>query len=430
MDRSRLKIAEKSRQIGWTWATACELILKKCVHRSRLDSWISSRDELQAKLFLQDCKGFANALHLGARDLGAHVIDDQGHSAYVLALANKLHIHSMSNSPNAHAGKRGDRILDEFALHADPKQLYAIASPGITWGGSLEIFSTHRGTHNYFNELIQEIRNNGNPKGFSLHSVNLQNALEQGLLYKLQQKLPPEDPRQEMDEADYFNFIKKGCPDEESFLQEYMCQPGDDSTAFLPFEHITACEYKSDEQWATDLLNAKHYIFIGVDIGRVHDLTAIWVLEVINQMYYTRRVITLENQPFEMQEKILYDLLRFPRVYKCLIDQTGIGMQFTERAKRKFGQKVDGVHFTGQMKEEMAYPVRVAFESRTLRIPPDNQIRADLRSGRKETSGSGNIRIGAERTRNGHADRFWALALALHATKQFRDCGAMVCPDH
>src|SRR5204862_2129268 len=222
-DNSRLKLAEKSRQIGWTWATACGLVLRKCLNESRYDCWISSRDELQAKLFVDDCKHFANSLHLGALDLGAHLIDDQGHSAYVLALANKLHIHSMASTPNCHAGKRGDRILDEFALHSDPKQLYAIAYPGITWGGSLEIFSTHRGTHNYFNELIQEIKNNGNPKGFSLHSVNLQNALDQGLLYKLQQKLPPEDPRQEMDEADYFNFIKKGCPDEESFLQEYMC---------------------------------------------------------------------------------------------------------------------------------------------------------------------------------------------------------------
>src|SRR5215213_5083737 len=99
MDRSRLKIAEKSRQIGWTWSTACGLILNKCLHRSRRDSWISSRDELQAKLFLDDCKSFANALHLGARDLGAHLIDEVGHSAFVLALANKLHIHSMSSSP-------------------------------------------------------------------------------------------------------------------------------------------------------------------------------------------------------------------------------------------------------------------------------------------------------------------------------------------
>ncbi len=138
-DHSRLKIAEKSRQIGWTWTTAASLVRRKCLRKASLDSWISSRDELQAKLFLEDCKHFADAYHIAATDLGASVIDDHGHSAYVVALANGLRIHSMSSSPNAHAGKRGDRILDEFALHTDPKQLYGIAYPGITWGGPLEL---------------------------------------------------------------------------------------------------------------------------------------------------------------------------------------------------------------------------------------------------------------------------------------------------
>src|SRR6478672_6815926 len=104
-DQSRLKIAEKSRQIGWTWATACGLLWRKCQHRTRYDAWIASRDELQAKLFVDDCKQFAQTFHLGALDLGAHLIDDEGHSAYVLALANKRHIHSMSSTPNSHAGK-------------------------------------------------------------------------------------------------------------------------------------------------------------------------------------------------------------------------------------------------------------------------------------------------------------------------------------
>jgi phage FluMu gp28-like protein len=37
---------------------------------------------------------------------------------------------------------------------------------------------------------------------------------------------------------------------------------------------------------------------------------------------------------------------------------------------------------------------------------------------RKEATASGNIRFTGERTKNGHADRFWGLALALHAAKQ------------
>jgi len=33
----------------------------------------------------------------------------------------------------------------------------------------------------------------------------------------------------------------------------------------------------------------------------------------------------------------------------------------------------------------------------------------------KQTTAAGNIRFTAERTPDGHADRFWALALAVHA---------------
>lgn len=54
-------------------------------------------------------------------------------------------------------------------------------------------------------------------------------------------------------------------------------------------------------------------------------------------------------------------------------------------------------------------------EDRTLRIPYRPEIRADLRAVTKVTTPSGNIRFTAERSENGHADRFWALALGVHA---------------
>jgi phage FluMu gp28-like protein len=54
------------------------------------------------------------------------------------------------------------------------------------------------------------------------------------------------------------------------------------------------------------------------------------------------------------------------------------------------------VTFTGP-KEELAYPVRAAFEDRTVRIPNDPKIRSDLRAIKKETTAAGNIRFTADR---------------------------------
>lgn len=420
-DPARLKIYEKSRQIGISWASAYGLTRRKARQNETLDGWVSSRDEIQARLFLDDCKKFAGILEAAADDLGMQVIDEKGSTSYVLRFATGVRINSMSSSADAQAGKRGDRLLDEFALHKDPRKLYSIAYPGITWGGQLEIVSTHRGSGNFFNELIREIREKGNPKGFSLHRVTLEDALNDGFLFKLQQKLPLDDPRQDMDEADYFDFIKSGCADAESFLQEYMCVPADDASAFLPYDLIASCEYEQSPAGiyeAFDLadLSTCANLYAGVDVGRKKDLTVIWLNEYAGERHLTRRVIELKNTKFSEQERVLYPILALPNLRRCCIDATGLGMQLAERAQDKFcTYRVEPVQFTGPVKEELAYPLRAAFEDGNARIPFDKNIRADLRAIRKETTAAGNIRFSADRSDNGHADRFWALALAIHA---------------
>lgn len=416
-DPARLKIAEKSRQIGWTWATAYGLVRRKALAGARLDAWISSRDDIQARLFLEDCKSFAAILQTGAEDLGERAIDESGHSAYILALANGLRLHSMSSNPDAQAGKRGDRVLDEFALHPDPRKLYAIAYPGITWGGSMEIFSTHRGSANFFNGLIQEIKHKGNPKGFSLHRITLADALDQGFLAKLQTKLPPDDPRQEMDEVEYFDFIKAGCADAETFDQEYMCVPSDDASAFITYELLDACKHPAGSDWQTIGTGP---LYLGVDIGRVKDLTVFWLCEEVAGLMLTRSVTCMQNATFDSQEKQLHELMELPNLRRCCIDQSGIGRQFAERGTKRYGRKVEGVTFTGPVKEDLAYPLKASLEDRTFRIPDDPTITADFRAIRKTTTSAGNVRFEGERTKDGHSDRFWAAALSLHAKGKAR----------
>jgi phage FluMu gp28-like protein len=100
------------------------------------------------------------------------------------------------------------------------------------------------------------------------------------------------------------------------------------------------------------------------------------------------------------------------------IDQSGLGRQFAERAIERYGTtRVEGVSFTQASKETLAYPVRTAFENASIRIPDDVDVIADLHAVKRETTNNGTIRFKAERTNDGHSDRFWALALALYAGK-------------
>jgi phage FluMu gp28-like protein len=421
-DGSRLKLLEKSRQVGMSWATAYRLVRMHSCRGQRLDSWISSRDELQAKLFIGDCRTFASLLQSAGRQLHSPILDG-GHrrdSSLSLSFSNGSSIHSLSSSSDAQAGKRGGRVLDEFALHTDPQLLYAIALPGITWGGQLEIVSTHRGAQNFFNRLVEEARFGGNPKKFSLHRVTLQDALEQGFLEKLKARLPEDDERQAMDEARYFDFVRRSCPDEATFQQEYMCQPQDDGVAFLPYDLIASCEVEAREPWESvpleQKLGAERPCYLGVDLGRTHDLSVFWLLESVGDVAVTRRVECLRAKSFREQERLLDALLQHPCLVRACIDRTGMGQQFVERAVERFGKfRVEGINFTASTKESLAYGLRAAFERRELRIPADGAIRADLHSIRRSSALSGHVRLAAERRDGGHGDRFWALALALHA---------------
>jgi phage FluMu gp28-like protein len=414
-DDSRLKIIEKSRQIGISLAAAYRLVREHSSRGCRFDAWVTSRDEIQAKLFLDDCKKFGQILHVAAQSFGKEVIaGDKKSGMFSIRFCSDRFIHSLSSSPDAQAGKRGTRVLDEFALHQNPKLLYGVAYPGITWGGQLEIISTHRGSDNFFYQLIRDIRENGNPKNFSYHRVTLQDALEQGFLRKLKAKMPENDPIVGMDDGDYFDYIRRSCPDRETFLQEYMCEPCDSRFLFLPIDWVERAETGYDPLKIT----AESDLFLGVDVGRTSDLTVFWLLASVGNELITRDVIALKNKSFSEQEAVFYRLLALTPLRRACVDQTGIGRQFAERAAERFGKyRVEGITFTNSTKEQLAYPLRTAFESGVIKIPSDDFIRSDLRAVKREDTFAGNVRFSAERTENGHGDRFWALALAIHAAQ-------------
>lgn len=417
LDDSKIKIMEKSRQIGMSWTAAYSLVRDHSKTSSKLDSWVSSRDELQARLFIADCKKFAEILDMAVFESGASgFVCEGGAGAKTLEFKNGTSINSLSSNPDAQAGKRGTRVLDEFALHPDPRRLYSIAYPGITWGGRLEIISTHRGKENFFNRLVEEARFGGNPKNISMHKVTLQDALEQGFLKKLKAASSPESELAQMDEADYFDYVKNSCADHESFMQEYMCEPFDDNSSFLKYDFLTKCAYASGEDWRKV---SNGVLYLGVDVGRCRDLTVFWLLEKLGDTLYTRDVKAMRDVSFAEQECVLHSYMQNPKLRRACIDKTGIGRQFAERAQERFGSsRVEGISFTASVKEELAYPLRSAFESSKIRIPDSAEIFADLRGVKRKSSLLGGVRLVAESSADGHSDRFWALALANFGSRE------------
>jgi phage FluMu gp28-like protein len=414
-DDSPRKFCVKGRQFGWSDITIFRSYLLLAYGDRQIDTWATSRDAKQASLLLEDVAKWDRIM--SGSNFGKNLI--RATTQDCITFANGNRIHSLSSNPDAQAGKRGNRIIDEFALHEQQERLLSVAMPGGDWGGDIEIFSTPRGSDTLFHRMQMDIENNGNPKKFSFYKITLQRFLEQGGLFKIQCALPHNHFVQQMDEAEYFDFKRRDAIDEETFNQEYMCISADEAAAFLSHDLITAAEYQYGLDWEKHANESDPELYVGVDIGRDKDLTVIWLLEKSGSTFYTREIAVFDKQPFEKQEAELYELLALPQVKRCCIDQTGIGRQFTERAQQKFGKyKVEGITFTQTMKEDLAFPVRMAFEDRTIKIPNDPEIRKDLRAIKKEPTASGKIRFTADRSESGHSDRFWALALALHATKR------------
>ncbi|HEU0367571.1 MAG TPA: hypothetical protein VFR42_00065, partial [Candidatus Acidoferrum sp.] len=103
------------------------------------------------------------------------------------------------------------------------------------------------------------------------------------------------------------------------------------------------------------------------------------------------------------------------RAQRSCVDATGIGAQLAEDLRAKHGSKVEEVVFNLENKEKMATLTKTMFEERKCRIPSSPILRRSINAVKRYTSPTGHFRFDAERTEAGHADEFWALALAIAA---------------
>ena len=406
-DKSKIKISEKSRRIGMTYVQSYEDV-EDCVAKRIPAVWFSSADESAAREYIYYCGKWAKVFNVIAEDLGEIVIDEKKDiKAFVLQFQNGTRIHAMSSNPKGFRSKGGKVVLDEFAFHSDAATLWKAARPCITWGFPLRILSTHNGKNCKYFSFVDDVKK-GKLK-WSLHTTTIYRAVEEGLADKITgRKLTPEERQAWIEEE------RASAGDEATWLEEYCCEPVDEQTAFLTYDLIRTCEM---DNILKKLEETEGDLFVGYDIARKKHLSVIWVLEKLGHVKYTRAMIELSKMPFKEQEDVLYEILKHPKMRRACIDATGLGMQLTENAQKNFGKyRVEAITFNGSIKEEMAYQLLTAFEDRNVRIPDNQKLREDLHSIRKLVTTSGNIRFDVESSEtDGHADRFWALALANHA---------------
>lgn len=408
-DRSRFKVSEKSRRVGFTYAQAYADVLDAARQEKPLDVWFSSADDSAAREYIRYCEQWARLFKIAAEFLGETVIAKEDDiKAYTIEFATGRRINALSSNPKAFRSKGGKLVLDEYAFHKQPEELWRAAIPIITWGFPVCVLSTYNGKGNRYYRIVEDAKKPGSK--WSLHTVTIEDAVAQGLADKIMGR-----PLTPAERAAWLAEQREVAGDEETWQQEYMCRPIDEATAWLPWELITSAEHPDAGK---PELYAGGECYIGMDIGRRRDLTVIWVLERVGDVLWTREVVRLKNKSFAEQDAELDRIFATYKVRRCCVDQTGMGEKPVEDAKRRHGaHQVEGVLFTAQAKQHLATYGKQLFEDRKLRTPGERAIRESHHAVRKVTTVAGNPRFDADRSEVGHADEFWSHMLAIHAAE-------------
>ena len=408
-DDADIKVWEKSRRIGATYVQAWEDVrdvLEGNLSQNKV--WFSSADESAAKEYIDYCAEYASMLNAAVKQNGEVLVDeDKDVKALQLELPNGT-INALTSNPRRFRSKGGKAVWDEAAWHNDQEAMWDAMEPVTMWGDPLRVLSTHNGKR-FFHKLCEDVKDGRKPG--SVHVVTVIDAVADGLLDAIMGRTTTEKERRE-----WLENRRARCRDEEQWLQEYMCTPVDETDAFLPYDMIATCEDQG-VLWS-DLHDDAGDLYLGMDIGRKKDLSVIWVVERVGPMLFTRVLRVLEKMPFRTQRDILYSYLEHPSLRRACIDATGLGMQLAEEAQFDFGRyRVEPITFTSKWKEESAYAMRRRFEDTQIVVPSDQRTREDLHSVKRSTTSAGNVRFDVAGG-DGHADRFWACALAVHAVSE------------
>ncbi|MBO7518633.1 MAG: hypothetical protein J6T31_05935 [Methanobrevibacter sp.] len=97
------------------------------------------------------------------------------------------------------------------------------------------------------------------------------------------------------------------------------------------------------------------------------------------------------------------------------MDSTGIGYQLGEDLHKILGDRLERVMFSAEEKEIMAIDVKRGLEQREFLLSNDKEFHRQIHSIKRTSNGGKYFRYDAERNEKGHADSFWAWALANSA---------------
>lgn len=314
-------------------------------------------------------------------------------------------------------GEAGDVTLDEFAYARDPAKLWAAvksvsdATLGRPDGYRVTVITTPWIADSLPYAVCVKSDDAADDRfaHFSRYSWPLSHVVAQGF----------PRPMTPLEQADYVESTRVEIGDDAAFETEYEGAWISHAEMFLERELLERARYD-----AQDLPAHLGTEFAGVDVARKgKHLTAIARVRAFPRrmpsgatrlVMYALPVETLRGVDFATQEEAFARTIR-GGCKKLAIDSTGIGLAPSEALAKRFPGQVVPVTFTAAIKEDLASTLRLALEEGRLLLPHSPELLRDLASLRRIAQAGGGFRYDASDKGGSHADRAWALALAVRA---------------
>ena len=409
-DDSQLKIAEKSRRTGLTWAEAADdvLIAAKTMSDGGSDVFYIGSNKEMAREFIDACAMWASKFNQACGEICEEMLEDEDKDilTYVIYFASGYKIKALSSNPKNLRGMQGIVCIDEAAFHEKLAEVLKAALALTMWGAKVRLISTHNGVDNLFNQLIQDSR--AGRKRYSIHTITLDDACREGLYQRIcqvskQEWTPAKEDAWKRD-------LLRDTASEEDALEEYYCVPkkssggyiprplvdraADESKVILRFEcdskFITYSEQEREvmtAEWLlTDVLphlenlNQDHRHSFGVDFARVGDLSVFAVCACLpNTARHIELTLEIRNCPYDQQKQImLFILPKLPRFIGSSFDATGNGGYLAESALLRYGSSmVETVQLNDKWYREWMPKYKALYESDLIRIPKDEETILD-----------------------------------------------------
>lgn len=450
-ETARFAVCEKARRIGLSWGDAAERVAYAGEGSGSI--YYQSYNKDMTETYIEDCADWARTL---GWEIGS-VIDemiihgDESINRFRIDFANGQKIIALSSNPRVlrSKGKPGDIvIIDEAAFCDNIQELIKAATAVTQWGGRVRIISTHNGSDNPFNELVQDIRAGRHPQ-YALHRITLDDAVADGLarrVFSVTKRRWYEGAA-----SDWRDEIYGGYTSTEAADEELLCIPKQGGGVYftrvlvesrmvdapvLRFEGSASFNALPEptrraqmEDWLDEnvlpileALDPKLRHVIGMDFARKKDMSVLAPLAILANLHrFCPFLLEMHNVPHKQQEQALkYVCDRLPRFSGGAVDATGNGSFIAESAVDMFGSIMEELHLTESWYRENMPKYKAAYEDATITIPKHDDVLQDHRAFRLVR---GVARLPAGKTdKDGerHGDAAMALAIGYYASEQSR----------